>query len=527
MLQRIVLQVLLIFIYWLVAIKSVNAQNLDPELVRALIAETKALRAEVSQLKKELAAHKSEHKSPLTKARPHFLPAKKNKTKQAKAKQTKVSAKKSPLIAPKPTEKVQTLGGFTPIIAPYLGHEPAYNGTDLITNLSQQSADLLVLQYREELENAFSNQKLSDFYLVLSGTLGTQSWFTSPYFGRGTSDIDLTVANITALTGIGKWVSGFLSFDYDNRSLNSLTPPQIGQRVGNSRVYLDQGFITLGNLKKFSGYAALGQMYLPFGQYNSYSINSPLTASLFTTSERPILVGYSHKSGSSELNAAIYGYHGDTVTSTHSSAINEWGANIDYLISKANWSGELQLGYIANIADAAGFQLNGQLSSGCTVFGGLAFPCNRSNVLRHRVPGFDVNVSLTIGPFNLISEYITATRSFAPLDLAFNRNGARPQAFDLEGAYAFNFFSKPSSIALGYAFTKEALALLLPARQYSLTFTTSFWRNTTESIGYQHDVNYRRFTTASGQALPIYFPADRVNLGQSSDTLTLAVNAYF
>jgi hypothetical protein len=118
------------------------------------------------------------------------LPAKKSKIKKTKAKKPKLSAKQ---VITKTAERVRTLGGFNPIVAPDIGHKPAYNGSDLLTNLSQQSADLLALQFREEVANAFSKQKISDFYLILSGTLGSQLWFTSPYFGRGTSDIDISL----------------------------------------------------------------------------------------------------------------------------------------------------------------------------------------------------------------------------------------------------------------------------------------------------------------------------------------------
>ncbi|PJE08624.1 LbtU family siderophore porin [Legionella sp.] len=356
---------------------------------------------------------------------------------------------------------------------------------------------------------------------------GQIDWLT-PYVGRSNSDIDLTVANITGLASIGKWVTGFFGFDYDNRPLDGLAPAQFGPRVYNSRLYLDQGFVTVGNLDEFDFYASMGQMYLPFGQYNSYMINSPLTASLFNTSERPLLLGYSHSTDTTEFDASVYAYHGDTAIRTiHSSAINEWGLSLDYLVKKDEWAAEIGLGYVSNIADSGGIQLNGQLSQACTLFGGFSFPCFKGNVLDHRVPGFDIYGNLTMGPFSVIAEYLTATRRFSPIDMTFDDRGARPKAFDLEGAYAFSFFDKPSSLALGYGFTKQALALLLPTREYTITFTTSLWRNTTQSLGLQRDVNYNVFSTATGQRLPVYYPIDRLNLGRNSYTVLFALNAYF
>lgn len=535
----------LIFVIGILIILTQNvlADSLDPEQIKALIEETKALRQEVSQLKKELAAHTKKHNKQSyhtqliskqtrhSQKRPVKQATKKNQKKTEQVTQTKTKSTSKTTHSDRKSnpqnKNVPNLGGYFPIIAPYLGTTPSYDGMDLLTNLSQQNASLLTLQYRQEIENTFSAQKESEYYLILSGTLGGQIGRSKPYVGHSISDVDLVIANITGLAGIGKWITGFFSFDYDNVPLNGLNPPQFGPRVGNSRVYLDEGFITIGNLNTADWYLSMGQIYLPFGQYNAYTINSPLTASLFTTEERPVLLGYSHSTDITEFDATVYAYQGDTITSSQSSSINEWGASLDFLINKTKWSGEVSVAYIANVADAVGMQLNGQSVEFCSMFGGFAFPCRNGNVLAHRVPGFDAYGSLTLGPYNLVAEYITATRHFAPIDMTFNNKGARPSAFDMEAAYAFSIYDKPSSISLAYAFTKQALALLLPAREYTLTFTTSLWRNTTESIAFQHDINYGFFTTATGQGLPVFLPVDRVNLGKTSNTVLLAINAYF
>lgn len=563
-LQQILQLLFVITIFFLGFINDGFADTLSAKEIKELLEETRALRKEVAQLKKELAEHTREH-SPGVKpqkaeqqipAKPQLQPRVQNALAQqkvdvvaqpvkptstvvsttvptqekAKTANYQISSRKKAdqqVAKMKIKDYVRRLGGYFPIINPYLGQESAYDGSDLLTNLSQQNTDLLALQYRQEITDAFSKNGLSNYYLILSGTLSGQlSWLT-PFVGRSNSDIDLTVANITGLAGIGKWVTGFFSFDYDSRPLDGLAPAQFGPRVNNSRIYLDQGFVTVGNLNEFDFYASLGQMYLPFGQYNSFTINSPLTASLFTTTERPLLLGYSHSTDNTELDASVYGYRGDTVTSFHSSAVNEWGLSLDYLIKKGDWTAQIGLGYISNIADAGGLQLNGQLTQACTLFGGFAFPCFQGNVLVHRVPGFDIYGNLTIGRFSIIAEYLTATRRFSPIDMTFDNRGAKPKAFDFEAAYAFRFLDKPSSLAFDYGFTKQALALLLPTREYSITFTTSLWRNTTQSLALQRDVNYNVFSTATGQRLPVYRPLDRLNLGRNSYTVLLAVNAYF
>jgi len=496
--------------------------NVDEATIHALINETKALRQEtkdlrdeVTQLKRQLAVKSTPRKT----IKPRVVPQPKPKTHSAS------KADISPAPSNTDVQRLTDASRFSILIDPDLGIPGAYNGSALLTNLAQANGDLLALQYRQTIENVLS--KTQQYYLVLSGSVGGQAYVIKPYVDSRISDIDLTIANITAMAGIGRWVTGFLSIDYDNLSPGSLNPPQIGPRYANSRIYLDQGYVTIGNLNQAPLYGSIGQMYLPFGQYNGFMINSPLTASLFTTVERPVLLGYSHSTDITELDIEVYGYQGETASPFASSNVNEWGASADYFINKSNWNSNIGIGYISNIADAEGIQLNGQFTRACSLFGGFAYPCNAAETLVHKVPGFDIHGNLTVGPFSFITEYITGVRAFSPIDLSFNRKGAKPRAFDIEGGYEFRFLRKPSNIAFGYGFTQQALGLLLPAKSYSITLTTSLWRNTTQSLGYQHDINYGFYTEAGGQQLPVYRTIDRDNLGRSSDSIIFALTASF
>lgn len=546
-----------------------SATNLTPEQIDALIEETRSLRKEVVQLRQQLNEHTHLHKKTQTNnstikprraaggsLKKSSNPAKRQETSTKKvrspgaqnhqsvsrnitqststssAQNTSIKSDSSASLQDKAKQQhnVLTLGGIPVVISPYLGSPSAYDGSDLLTNLSQQNGDLLALQYRQEIENAFSGSKprASEYYLVLSGSLGAQIYNTRPYIGPPTNDIDLTTANITALAGMGPWVTGFFSFDFDNQPPDGLTPPQIGPREANSRVYLEQGYLSIGNLNKSDWYGSIGQMYLPFGQYNGFMINSPLTSTLFSTIERPILLGYTYSTDSAELDLDAFGYQGETVTSlTGNNTINEWGLSAQYTLTKTNWNGSLGVGYISNIADAEGMQLNSQDSLYCRVFGGFAYPCGNGNILKHKVPGLDLNASYSINAYSFVAEYLTATKAFAIEDLSYNRRGAKPRAFDIEAAYSFSIFNKPSSIAIGYTFTKESLAFLLPAKEYSIALNTSLWRNTTESLGFQHDVNYGIDDFATGQLLPVFYSATRANLGKTSDTVLFAINASF
>lgn len=298
----------------IVGIEKASSTTLSPSQIDALIAETKALRTEVVQLRTELKRHTKEHKSSLITTRKSSSPNKASHTKLIKkpAKAAPAKGNNHPTAATQhtqtsnsksTTQKSINLGGFPVLLSPDLGSTPAYDGSDLLTNMAQQNGDLLSLQYRQEIEN--TNAKDSNYYLVLSGSLGGQVYNTKDYTGPQNSDIDLVTANISALAAMGKWMTGFLSIDYDNAPPSGFYPEQIGPRALNSRLYLEQGYMTIGNLNSSNWYASIGQMYLPFGAFNGFMINSPLTSSLFSTTERPALLGYSHSTDTTELDLEL------------------------------------------------------------------------------------------------------------------------------------------------------------------------------------------------------------------------------
>ncbi|MGC1183294.1 LbtU family siderophore porin, partial [Legionella sp.] len=91
----------------------------------------------------------------------------------------------------------------------------------------------------------------------------------------------------------------------------------------------------------------------------------------------------------------------------------------------------------------------------------------------------------------------------------------------------FKAFKRPSSLGLGYQWTKEALALNLPKQRIIGVYNISIWRDTVESIEYSHDIDYAVYQFANGAA-----PNGTVNLptlgtGRSANTLSAQIGVYF
>ncbi|MCW5590324.1 MAG: LbtU family siderophore porin [Legionellales bacterium] len=423
-----------------------------------------------------------------------------------------------PQLKPVTPAWVYTQG--TPVTSsPYLGTHSEFDGSDLIVNISSINEDARILRDRQKLSQRLEDYGLSQPkhpLLVISGKLEPILSWTHPYVGSASSDADLGSGELEVGAELDPWVTGFMSFDYDN------SPPAANvsrRRLANSRVFLNKGFVTIGNFMKSPFYATLGQQFVPFGRYSSSMITAPLTLVLGRVNGRGVLGGY-QSLGDTGPYARIYTISGDSTTKTNRS-LNDWGGDLGYQFSVNKVNGDIGVSMIRNIAESDGMQ-----EPGGAIFGGFASPAS-SEILAHYVPGVDVHGMLSLNRWTFLAEYLTATRAFDPTNATFNNRGAKPSALNVEASYSLPWCSKPTAIALQYGLTGQALAFNVPSRRYGLVLTTSLWKDTIQSIEYRHDKNYKITDTASGTNSALINSASDNTLGKSANAITAEFGIYF
>ncbi|MEN9917123.1 MAG: hypothetical protein RLY40_1055 [Pseudomonadota bacterium] len=411
----------------------------------------------------------------------------------------------------------------TPVISsPFIGINSEYNASDLVVNQPYVNEDLYLLQQRKEIYNYLIKNchPLSNTPVVnLSGKIESQIFHTS-HFGNfqnnSATDIDLTGIELDTEILVNQWVTGLIAFVYDNAPPMNMSP----RRIDNSNVFLERGFLTIGNLARFPLYATMGQFYMPFGQYSSSMISDPFTKTLGRTKARALQLGFSKQfNDENNLNLSAFVFRGPSRTSLDNNGLRNYGANAEYIFTKPKWNIDIAGSYIRSIADSLGMQHNGNTGPGN--FAGFA--TNNNTEILNPVPGLDGRGTLSIGAFSLTGEYVTASRSFAQPVLSFDGKGAKPEAFHTEAAYKFNVLEKPSAIIIGYDQSKDALGLLIPKKRYIATASTSIWKDTIESLEFRHDIDYSATDVATGQSG--FNPIN--GTGKSGNTITLQVGLYF
>lgn len=385
---------------------------------------------------------------------------------------------------------------------PFLNKKTAFDGSDLLYNLSSMNEDLRLLEQKKDLVNDMAAQgySLDRPILQLSGSVQGQLTSIGGFGTKATDGMNLSTAELDMNAIASDWATAFMSMDFNG------SPTSTGNRAPNSTIYLGRGFVTLGNLNKYPVYFSGGLMYAPFGRYSNGMVSTPLTLSMGKIRTPMALLGFSLDNG---LFGSVYGYSGSQ-TSGSSDVFKQAGVNAGFkntFGSKGHYS--VGAGWVSNIADSEGQQNTG-LGVSAGKFSGFAVQqtgqSSSNNDLVHRVGAIDGHGQVVYGRVSLIGEYLGAVRRYSTNDLTYNAvggvaKGAEPQAMHAEIDYMLPFVAKKYGTSVGFAYghTWQALALNLPENSYTTFLNTSIWRETTESLEYRHDTDYTTSVTGTGR----------------------------
>lgn len=215
---------------------------------------------------------------------------------------------------------------------------------------------------------------------------------------------------------------------------------------------LDEGTITLNLSGDGSFTFTGGQMYVPFGNFESHMISDPLTLELGETRQSVMQLGF--EAGS--VYGSMYLYNGDVIEADADGddTIENFGANIGFVMESDAFTLDAGISYISNIADSGGFMDN--------------LPTDANGDLlpvESYVSGIGVHAIVGVGSFTGILEYVAADEFE---EIQFDSDNASPSAMNVEVGFAIN---DDSAIAIGYQMTKEAAAMELVENKVLVSYS--------------------------------------------------------
>ena len=315
------------------------------------------------------------------------------------------------------------------------------------------------LYEREQKKEGEGLAAMINDHVSFSGLIEVEGSASEDFEGINESKFELATVELGFDARANDWASGHVLVLYEEG--------------GDGKVLIDEGYITLGNTEQFPLYLTAGRLYVPFGKFETNMISDPLTLEIAETRETALQVGFAARG----IHGSVFAFNGDTNEGGGDSRIEQFGANLGYLLEQEKFSLDIGVSYMNSMGDSDG----------------LSEMLEEENLLdADYVDGLGVYAIATIGPVSLIGEYITALDDFDGSD-------SQPMAFNFETGYSFVLAGKESSFGVAYQGTDD-LAGMLPESRILTTLSMTIFPATTFSIEYAHDEDYDENEGGTGES---------------------------
>ena len=328
----------------------------------------------------------------------------------------------------------------------------------------------------ERIEEKRSEEVPSWFNRIeIAGLIEVEAGYHSPFEGDSESDIVLATFELGIAAQVTEWVEAAASLLYEEDETD---------------LEVDVAFITIANFEASPVFFTGGQIYVPFGAYETNLVSDPLTLEIGETRETTAQLGFVY----GDFSGSAYVFNGDEHDIKGDNQIGSWGANLAYAHEEEDRAWAFGVGYINDLGESDSL---GELISdnrqeahdeGVEVDG---FEDGwLSTDPTERIGGWTANAAGTFSGFTVIGEYLSATEKFNRYSLSFKDRGAKPSAWNIELGYTFDIQGYENTVAVAYQGTDEALALELPKERLLVGWSIGIFDNTSLSLEYAHDKDY-------------------------------------
>jgi hypothetical protein len=310
--------------------------------------------------------------------------------------------------------------------------------------------------------------------IEIAGLIEIEAGYFEPFDAPSESDLVLATFELGILSQIGSWVEVGASLLYEEDDTD---------------LEVDTAYITLYNPDVAPVYFTGGQIYVPFGSYDTNLVSDPLTLEIGETRETAALLGFAYAG----VGGSLYGFNGDHKLNGDN-RISSWGANLSYAWEQDDITVAASAGWINNLGDSNSLQDTVADYRDATLTELIEGEDPRADTFStdptDRTAGWTASVFVGVGQFNFIGEYLSATDDFDPDSLSWKNRGARPSAWNVELGYSFPVFGKETVAAVAYQGTEEAVGLELPKESWLIGWSIGLFDNTSLSFEYRNDSDY-------------------------------------
>jgi hypothetical protein len=168
--------------------------------------------------------------------------------------------------------------------------------------------------------------------IEIAGLIEVEASYLSPYEGDSESDIVLATAELGIRSQVNDWVEAGISFLYEQDETD---------------LEVDTAYLTLGNADASPLFLTAGQVYVPFGVYETNLVSDPLTLDIGEARETALQLGFEQ----SGFSGSLYVFNGDNNVKSKD-RIEGWGANLGFGQDSDDRSWSVGAGYINDLGDS-------------------------------------------------------------------------------------------------------------------------------------------------------------------------------
>jgi hypothetical protein len=293
--------------------------------------------------------------------------------------------------------------------------------------------------------------------ITLSGAIEVEAGFEKIDYNdpatpdEDSSDIAIATVELGIDAEIAKHVSGNILFCYDGEDLE-----------------VDEAIISINGEDVVPLYLNAGQLYVPFGNFESHMISDPVTLELGETRESAVVAGFANDW--IDISAGVF--NGDIDDSLEDNKIESYVAGAVFSLPENTIAGfGLSVGasYISNIGDSDFLQEDIEAGPG---------------IVTDYVAGYSAFISISaLDRFFLNAEYLTAADEFAAVDLSFaSGQEFKPSTWYAELAVGI---TEDLEIAVRYEASDDC-GDSLPKKRYGAAITYGLFENTSLGLEYIH-----------------------------------------
>lgn len=290
--------------------------------------------------------------------------------------------------------------------------------------LALASATLLTVMSTAAFSNNAGKQKT-----IIEGAVEFAAGVSRDEAGENSNDLSLATVELSINTDINKNVSSHILFTYDEED---------------SGFYVDEATI---NLKIKDSYTIIaGQLYLPFGNFESNMISDTLPLALSDSRETAVQLDFNTGS----LSTSVFFFNGDAKETGSSNAIDSFGFNSAYEKDDL----------------IIGFSYTNNLTDSDTLTDVITAATGASDTLTNTIAGASVYANAKLGNTSVFIEYVSALDDIAAADFGGTTN-ATPSALNAE----VSFDVGDSVYSVAYQASDEADDFNLPKTRFLASYS--------------------------------------------------------